>query len=98
MLTSPIEELRSRLDRHGSRVAKVKLNHNPCDGGPRTLVQLFNGSGEKLDEWEDWVLPNDDAERILKEYWGVVERSPDSFGYVCTFTVCGSRKRTEARP
>lgn len=98
MPRSPIEELRSRLDQHGGRVAKVALTHSPCDGGPRTLVQIFNGSGAKIDEWDDWVLPNDVAFLELSERWADINQ--DGIGYVCTFTlrVPRRRARAEAQP
>lgn len=96
MSRSPIEELRSRLDQHGARVAKVALTHSPVDGGPRTLVQLFDHSGVKIDEWDDWVLPNDLAFFELRERWADID--PEGIGYVRTFTVRVPRRRAEVRP
>jgi len=92
---SPLEELRDRLDQYGSRVAKVTLNHNPVDGGPRTLVELFDSSDEKIAEWDDWMLPNDAALAELQKRWAEIGHGGG--GYVRSFTVSVPRRRTREK-
>ncbi|MDP3771006.1 MAG: hypothetical protein Q8R16_01765 [bacterium] len=98
MPRSPLEEFCDRLDQHGSRVAKVKLYHNPQrEGG--TLVVLSSGANAELDRWYSEVLLDDDALHELRKRFAQVEPNDDA-GDVQSFIVHVPRRRgrEEARP